>query len=127
MSFKSCIIGTGSCLPERILSNEDLEEIVDTSDEWITRRTGIKGRRISSVDRKESSTDLGTRAALKAMQMADVSPESLDLIILGTVTPDHQFPSAACMVQKEINAVNAGAFDVSAGCTGFLYAGMDVT
>lgn len=122
MPYKSCIIGTGSSVPERVLSNEDLEEIVDTSDEWITRRTGIKGRRISSVHRKETSTDLGTRAAVKAMEMADVSPESLDMIVVGTVTPDNQFPSSACMVQKEINAVNAAAFDISAGCTGFLYA-----
>lgn len=122
MSYKSCIIGTGSSVPERVLSNEDLEEIVDTSDEWITRRTGIKGRRISSVHRNETSTDLGTRAAAKAMEMADVSAESLDMIVVGTVTPDHQFPSAACTVQKEIHAVNAAAFDISAGCTGFLYA-----
>jgi 3-oxoacyl-[acyl-carrier-protein] synthase-3 len=122
MPYKSCIIGTGSSVPERVLSNEDLEEIVDTSDEWITRRTGIKGRRISSVHRNETSTDLGTRAAVKAMEMAGVSPESLDMIAVGTVTPDNQFPSAACMVQKEIKAVNAAAFDISAGCTGFLYA-----
>ena len=122
MPYKSCIIGTGSSVPERVLSNQDLETIVDTSDEWITRRTGIRDRRISSVHRNESSTDLGTRAAVKAMEMAGVTAESLDMIVVGTVTPDNQFPSAACMVQKEINAVNAGAFDISAGCTGFLYA-----
>ncbi len=122
MPYKSCIIGTGSSVPERVLSNQDLEEIVDTSDEWITRRTGIRDRRISSIHRNETSTDLGTRAAVKAMKMAGVTAESLDMIVVGTVTPDNQFPSAACMVQKEINAVNAGAFDISAGCTGFLYA-----
>ncbi len=122
MPYKSCIIGTGSSVPERVLSNQDLEEIVDTSDEWITRRTGIRDRRISSIHRNETSTDLGTRAAVKAMKMAGITAESLDMIVVGTVTPDNQFPSAACMVQKEINAVNAGAFDISAGCTGFLYA-----
>ncbi len=122
MPYKSCIIGTGSSVPERVLSNQDLEEIVDTSDEWITRRTGIRDRRISSIHRNETSTDLGTRAAVKAMEMAGVTADSLDMIVVGTVTPDNQFPSAACMVQKEINAVNAGAFDISAGCTGFLYA-----
>ena len=118
----SHIVGTGSSVPKRILSNNDLESIVDTSDEWIIRRSGIKERRISSKNEKESATDLATRASLKAMEMAKVSPESLDLIVVGTVTPDRQFPSTACMVQKELNAANAAAFDVSAGCSGFIYA-----
>jgi 3-oxoacyl-[acyl-carrier-protein] synthase-3 len=104
------------------LSNSDLESIIDTSDEWITRRSGIKERRISSKKEKESTSDLATRASLKAIEMAKVSPESLDLIVVGTVTPDRQFPSSACMVQKELDATNAAAFDVSAGCSGFLYA-----
>ena len=109
-------------MPKRILSNRDLETIVDTNDEWITRRSGIKERRISSKDEAESTTDLATRSSLQALKMAKIRPEDLDMIVLGTVTPDRQFPSAACMVQKELNADKATAFDVSAGCTGFLYA-----
>ncbi|UCF84862.1 MAG: ketoacyl-ACP synthase III [Desulfobacteraceae bacterium] len=116
------IIGTGSATPERILSNKDLENIVDTSDEWITRRTGIKERRISSKEKNESTTDLATRASLKAMEMAGISAGSIDMIVVGTVTSDRPFPSAACMVQEALNAQNAAAFDVSAGCSGFLYA-----
>jgi len=116
------IIGTGSSTPKRILSNKDLESIVDTTDEWITRRTGIKERRISSKREKENTTDLATQASLKAIEMAGISPESLDMIVVGTVTSDRQFPSTACMVQKALNADNATAFDVSAGCSGFLYA-----
>jgi 3-oxoacyl-[acyl-carrier-protein] synthase-3 len=119
--IKARIIGTGSCTPQRILLNEALEAFVDTDDEWILKRTGIKERRIASKNQKESTTDLGTRAALKAIEMAGISPEEIDLIIVGTVTPDMQFPSAACMIQKELGAVNAAAFDLSAGCTGFLY------
>lgn len=116
------IIGTGSSTPERILSNRDLESIVDTSDEWIIRRTGIKERRIASRGREESSADLAARASLKAMEMAGVASEDLDMIVVGTVTPDRQFPSTACMVQKELGAKKAFGFDVSAGCSGFLYA-----
>ena len=116
------IIGTGSSIPKRILSNKDLEGIVDTSDEWIMRRTGIKERRISSNGGRENATDLTTQAAVKAIEMAGISPKSLDMIVVGTVTPDRQFPSTACMVQEALNVDNAMAFDVSAGCTGFLYA-----
>lgn len=116
------IIGTGSCVPQRILSNKDLENMVDTTDEWITRRSGIKERRISSPVREETTTDLGARASLEAIHMAGISAEDLDMIVVGTVTPDRQFPSAACMVQKAIGAINAYAFDVSAGCSGFMYA-----
>ena len=116
------IIGTGSSMPKRILSNKDLESIVDTTDEWIIRRSGIKERRISSTGRNENTTDLATRASLRAMEMAEISPENLDMIVVGTVTPDRQFPSAACMIQKALQAENAFAFDVSAGCSGFLYA-----
>lgn len=116
------IIGTGSSIPKRILSNRDLETIVDTTDEWITRRTGIKERRVSSKGEKETTADMATQASLKALEMAQISPESLDMIVVGTVTQDRLFPSAACMVQKELNADNAAAFDVSAGCSGFLYA-----
>ncbi|MBA1333816.1 MAG: 3-oxoacyl-[acyl-carrier-protein] synthase, KASIII [Firmicutes bacterium] len=113
------IVGTGSCLPERILTNSDLEKIVDTSDEWITTRTGIKERRIS--DDKTATSDLATCAALRAMESAGVVAEDIDLIIVGTVTPDMAFPSTACIVQDNIGAVNAAAFDLEAACTGFIY------
>ncbi|MBW1612648.1 MAG: ketoacyl-ACP synthase III [Deltaproteobacteria bacterium] len=116
------IIGTGSSIPKRILSNKDLEGIVDTTDEWIIQRTGIKERRISVKGERESTTDLTTQASVKAIEMAGISPKSLDMIVVGTVTGDRMFPSTACMVQEALNAENAMAFDVSAGCTGFLYA-----
>jgi 3-oxoacyl-[acyl-carrier-protein] synthase III len=116
------IIGTGSAIPERILSNKDMESIVDTTDEWITRRTGIKERRISSNGRNESTADMATQASRRAIEMAGVSPDDLDMIVVGTVTSDRQFPSTACTVQEALHARNGAAFDVSAGCTGFLYA-----
>ncbi len=119
---KGRIIGTGSTAPKKILSNVDLEGIVDTNNEWIVRRSGIKERRISSKDLNETTTDLGTRAAKKALDMAGITPDKLDMIVAGTVTADRQFPSAACMVQEALEAGNAAAFDVSAGCSGFLYA-----
>ena len=119
---KGRIVGTGSTIPKRILSNKDLEIIVDTTDEWITRRTGIKERRISSSGEGENTSDLATSASFKALEMANISPDKLDMIVMGTVTPDRQFPSAACMVQKALKANKAVAFDVSAGCSGFLYA-----
>ena len=118
---QACITGTGSKIPKRILSNKDLETIVDTTDEWIIRRTGIKERRLSSKGEHESTTDLATQASLKALEMAGISPKSLDMIVVGTVTPDRQFPSVACMVQEALNADNAASFDVSAGCSGFIY------
>lgn len=116
------IAGTGSTTPKRILTNKDLETIVDTTDEWITRRTGIKERRISSNGHGENTSELATGASLKALEMARVSPQDLDMIVMGTVTPDRQFPSAACLVQKSLEANKAVAFDISAGCSGFLYA-----
>jgi len=109
-------------MPERILFNKDLEEIVDTNDEWIVRRSGIRERRISSKVREESTTDLATQASARALEMAGVSPGELDMIVVGTVTPDRQFPSTGCMVQEALKAEKAAAFDVSAGCSGFLYA-----
>lgn len=116
------IAGTGSTTPKTILTNKDLETIVDTTDEWITRRTGIKERRISSNGHGENTSELATSASLKALEMAGVLSQDLDMIVMGTVTPDRQFPSAACFVQKNLNARKAVAFDVSAGCSGFLYA-----
>jgi 3-oxoacyl-[acyl-carrier-protein] synthase III len=116
------IIGTGSALPDRILTNQDLEIFLDTSDEWITRRTGIKERRISSASDQETTTALAARAARAAMQMAGISADQLDIIIIATVTADRPVPSAACLVQKELGADNAAAYDLSAGCSGFIYA-----
>ncbi len=120
--LKGRIVGTGSTAPKKILSNVDLEGIVDTNNEWIVRRSGIEQRRISSKDLNETTTDLATRASRSALDMAGISPEKLDMIVAGTVTADKAFPSAACMVQEALGARNAAAFDVSAGCSGFLYA-----
>jgi 3-oxoacyl-[acyl-carrier-protein] synthase-3 len=113
------IIGTGSAVPEKILTNQDLEKMVDTTDEWITTRTGIKERRIAAPD--EYTSTFATNAALKALEMAGVAPEQLDMIVVATVTPDFQFPSTACILQNNLKAVNATAFDVSAACSGFIY------
>ena len=114
------IIGTGSYVPVRVLTNEDMSKIVDTSDEWITSRTGIKERRIAAPD--EATSDLASNAARQAMDAAGVTAEDIDLIIVATVTPDMFFPSTACFVQKKLGAVNAVCFDISAACSGFLYA-----
>ena len=118
---QACIVGTGSSIPEKILSNQELESIVDTSDEWIMRRTGIRERRISIKGRNENTVALTTRASLKALEMSGITPETLDMIVIGTVTSDRMFPSSGCLVQNELRATNAAAFDVSAGCSGFLY------
>ncbi|KPJ98051.1 MAG: 3-oxoacyl-ACP synthase [Desulfobacterales bacterium SG8_35] len=120
MTCKATIIGTGSYLPEHILTNKELEKIVKTSDEWITTRTGIKSRRIAGAG--EETSIMATRAAVQAMEMAGVTALELDMIIVGTITPEMIMPSCACLVQKEIGAENAFAFDVSAACSGFLYA-----
>lgn len=113
------IIGTGSALPSRILTNYDLEKMVETSDEWITQRTGIKERRIVSTG--ESNSRLAIEASKKALETAGIDPEELDLIIVGTLTPDYLMPSVAVLVQKELGAKRAGAFDLSATCSGFIY------
>jgi 3-oxoacyl-[acyl-carrier-protein] synthase-3 len=107
-------------MPEKILTNDDLSKIVDTSDEWITTRTGIKERRIAAEN--QATSDLATKAAERAMDCAGVKPEEIDLIVVATVTPDMPFPSTACFVQKNIGASNAVCFDISAACSGFLYA-----
>lgn len=107
-------------MPARILNNHDLEKIVDTSDEWITSRTGIKERRIAAEG--ENTSDLAAAAARNAMTMAGITATDLDLIIVATVTPDMFFPSTACIVQKKIGAKNAVCFDISAACSGFLFA-----
>lgn len=113
------ILGTGSYVPDKVLTNLELEKLVDTSDEWIVSRTGIKERRIAS--REQASSDLAFIAAQKALEKADISPEELDLIIVATVTPDHSFPSTASILQDKLGARKAGAFDLSAACSGFLY------
>jgi 3-oxoacyl-[acyl-carrier-protein] synthase-3 len=106
-------------MPEKVLDNAYFEKIVDTSDEWITTRTGIKERR--AVEAGVANSDLSTVAARRALESANIKPEDLELIIVGTVTPDHPFPSTACYIQKNIGAVNAVVFDISAACSGFLY------
>jgi len=117
---RSCsITGVGSYVPARIVTNADLEEIVETTDEWIVSRTGIKARRIASAD--EYTSDLASNAALRAMKMAGVKPEEIDLIIVATITPDMPFPSTACLVQQKIGAYRAAAFDIEAACSGFIY------
>ena len=116
------IVGTGSALPKKVLTNKDLEAVVDTSDDWIVRRTGIKERRISSNRQQEDTSQLAAMASQEALEMAGVSPEALDMIVLGTATADRQFPSAACLAQKYLGATKAVAFDVAAGCSGFVYA-----
>ncbi|MES2739084.1 MAG: beta-ketoacyl-ACP synthase III [Verrucomicrobiota bacterium] len=116
----SSIIGTGSYMPEKILTNDDLSKFVDTSDEWIASRTGIRARRIAADD--QATSDLASEAARRAMAAAGVKPEDINLIVVATVTPDMFFPSTACFVQKKIGASNAVCFDISAACSGFLYA-----
>ena len=114
------IVGTGAYLPERILRNQDLEQMVDTSDAWIVERTGIRERRLASE--KEATSDLGAEAARRALEAAGVAPQDLDFIIVATATPDMLFPSTACLVQERLGAHRAFAFDLSAACSGFLYA-----
>lgn len=114
------IIGTGSYVPERILTNAELEKMVDTSDDWIVARTGIRERRIAAED--EYTSDLAAKAARRAIEQAGIDPMEIDLIIVATVTPDMFFPSTACFVQQKIGAKRAACFDVSAACSGFLYA-----
>jgi 3-oxoacyl-[acyl-carrier-protein] synthase-3 len=113
------IIGTGSYLPRRVLSNDDLEKMVDTTDEWIFSRTGMKERRIAAVD--EFTSDMGREAALKAIASAEIEPSEIDLILVATLTPDYIMPSTACLLQAQLKAVNACAVDIQAACTGFLY------
>src|SRR5438876_5895588 len=113
------IIGTGSYVPEKILTNADLSRMVDTSDEGITTRTGIKERRIAAKD--ETTSDMAAEAALKAIEQAKISPKDINLILVATATPDMLFPATACFVQKKIGAINAACLDISAACAGFLF------
>lgn len=114
------IVGVGSYVPPRILNNQDLERMVDTTDEWITIRTGIKERRIAEAH--ESTSDMACEAARRALTAAGISPLEVDLIIVATITPDMLFPSTACLVQEKLGARRAAAFDVQAACSGYVYA-----
>jgi 3-oxoacyl-[acyl-carrier-protein] synthase-3 len=117
---KARIVGTGSYLPEKVLTNFDLEKMVETSNEWIVARTGIRERHISAEG--EYTSDLGVKAAQRALKMAGVSPEEIDLIVVGTITGDFPWPATACIIQHKLGARNAVAYDVSAACSGFVYA-----
>ena len=114
------IMSVGSYVPDRILTNADLEKMVDTTNEWIVTRTGIKERRIAA--QHQATSDLAARAARIAMERARITPGEIDLIILATITPDMPFPSTACLVQEKIGAREAAAFDIQAACSGFIYA-----
>ncbi|MCM3216002.1 beta-ketoacyl-ACP synthase III [Niallia taxi] len=113
------IIGLGRALPEKILTNFDLEKMVDTNDEWIRTRTGIEERRIA--DDNTNTSDIAYEAAKKAIENANISPEDIDLILVATVTPDQPFPTVACMLQERLGCVKAAAMDLSAACAGFMY------
>jgi 3-oxoacyl-[acyl-carrier-protein] synthase-3 len=113
------IIGTGSYVPKKVVTNHDLEKLIDTSDAWITERTGIKERRIA--EKGEMTSDLAYEAALKALKAANLSPQELDLILVATTTPDMFMPSCGCMLQEKLGAKKAAAFDLYAACSGFIY------
>lgn len=114
------IVGMGMCLPEKVLTNFDLEKIVETSDEWIRTRTGIQERRI--IAKGQATSDLASEASKQALKNAGLKASDIDLIVVGTITPDMLFPSTACVVQRKIGAENAACFDISAACSGFTYA-----
>jgi 3-oxoacyl-[acyl-carrier-protein] synthase-3 len=114
------IISVGSYVPEKVITNADLEKMVDTSDEWITTRTGIKARRIAAET--EYTSDMAAKAALLAMERGNITADQIDLIIVATITPDMMFPATACLVQNKIGARRSAAFDVEAACSGFIYA-----
>lgn len=113
------VIATGSYVPERVMTNAEVAKMVDTSDEWITTRTGIRERRIAAPG--EVTSDLAVKAARRALQKAGITAEALDLIIVATITPDMPFPSTACFIQEKLNASRAACFDIQAACSGFIY------
>ncbi|MBC7228030.1 MAG: ketoacyl-ACP synthase III [Thermoflexales bacterium] len=114
------IVGWGKYVPQRVLTNDDLSRMVDTSDEWIVTRTGIRERRIAADG--ETTATMAVQAARRALEVAGIGPEQVDLIIVATATPDYFFPATACLVQDALGASRAAAFDLAAGCTGFVYA-----
>ncbi len=114
------VLGAGHFLPARVITNQDLEKALETNDEWIRTRTGIRERR--EADPEQATSDLALPAAREALARAGLGPQDLDLIVVATVTPDHAFPSTACILQSRLGAINAAAMDLSAACTGFLYA-----
>ncbi|HUG16601.1 MAG TPA: beta-ketoacyl-ACP synthase III [Thermomicrobiales bacterium] len=118
--WHAAVTGWGMYVPERVLSNADLSQMVDTSDEWIVSRTGIRERRVAAAN--ETATSMAVSAARNACATAGLDPAELDLIVVGTYTPDQYMPSVACLVQRELGAIRAGAFDVNAACSGFVYA-----
>jgi len=119
MNKKAGILGVGSYLPNKVVDNFHFEKIMDTSDEWIKTRTGISERRMA--DENETTSDLSTKAALNAIKCANLTPQDIDLIIVATATPEMAFPATACLVQENIGATNAAAFDISVACSGFIY------
>jgi 3-oxoacyl-[acyl-carrier-protein] synthase-3 len=119
MNISVGILGVGAYLPERVMTNAELEKMVNTTDEWIVERTGIRARHIAAPE--QATSDMSIIAAKKALADAKTSPEEIDLVIVATASPDHEFPSTACQVQDAIGAKNAAAFDLAAGCSGFVY------
>jgi 3-oxoacyl-[acyl-carrier-protein] synthase-3 len=117
---RTVILGTGAAVPKKVLTNQDLESMVDTSDEWISTRTGIKSRYIAEDG--ETTSTLATKAARRALDMAGVKPQEIDMIIVGTTSPDMIMPNTGALVQKNLGAANAFGFDVYAACSGFVYA-----
>lgn len=117
---KAKIIGLGSYVPKKVLTNKDFEKIVDTTDEWITTRTGIKERRIADVN--EFTSDMGYFAALEALKDANITAKDIDFILVATLSPDYLFPSTACLIQNKLGADNIPALDIQAACSGFIYA-----
>ncbi|MEM8727192.1 MAG: beta-ketoacyl-ACP synthase III [Chlamydiota bacterium] len=120
VGWRAKIIGLGAYLPKRVLSNRDLEKMVETSDEWITSRTGMKERRLAAAD--EFTSDMGYEAAKRALEDSGKGAEEIDFILFATLTPDYLFPSTACLIQERLGAVNAAAMDMQAACTGYIYA-----
>lgn len=119
MTWYAHVTGWGMAVPERVLTNHDITKFVETTDEWIVSRTGIRERRIA--DDKDSTASLATKAAYRALDHTDLHPRDLDMVIVATATPEHLFPATACLVQDNLGATNAGAFDLSAACSGFIY------
>src|SRR5947208_619848 len=119
-NFSAILAGTGSCLPERRLTNDDLSRMVETNDEWIVQRTGIRERRIAAPG--ESTATLGAAAARRAIEAAGLEAKDIDLVVCATITPEMVFPSTACFIGADLGIPGAAAFDLSAACSGFLYA-----